>query len=688
MQQQNKAPFQQYSFSAGMLDDTLEARQDVKQYYSGAREILNMVCQPHGGVTARGALRRRWEFPEMAGGFRLSKFEVSSEKGFITLFLDKKVVILDDDFRFDITTPYSGNELDGLDLNQSLDTMIITSAKYPPQSLLRKGTDTDWGLEPTQFRLPPQETYEDTTGGQNAIQSLKFESASKKNSFRLQLHGYNSKSVIWGEQEENVSRIQEALNNLEILDGKDGGVQVSFDDGEYRVEFVGTDGKQKWNDIIIKIEDASTSCRVTTKCIQEGKPPLEDVWSAKRGWQVSSCQHRGRLVFGGTMSRPNMFFLSMPNQSDICFRMTDEGLDDEGISAAVDADGNCVIHRVFSSDKLFITTNKGVFAVTESILTPTNTVPEKQTDVPCSKIRPVELNGTVVYITQTKTGIPQSVASITYSDDEKKYKTRDLAKLAYALMRRPCSFDVCKASLEKNATYLFVVNSDGTLAVLNTDDEELDGWMLCNTRNGEFLAVSVINDAPFFATKRNIGGQTRYFIEEWDNEANLDLSVELVSDEPKSLWTNDELAFYNGMTVGVYADGLAYGEVKIADGTLELDYPVKKIEVGIPFDWACETMPVTAELSDGTLVGNRHRFGKVTVRFKDSAGIFINGQEICNRYFGRDSWDKKEVLLNGTYTVRLLGWYGGNSDELATIRCSGTSLQPVTILSITAEVIQ
>lgn len=177
--------------------------------------------------------------------------------------------------------------------------------------------------------------------------------------------------------------------------------------------------------------------------------------------------------------------------------MTDEGLDDEGISAAVDADGNCVIHRVFSSDKLFITTNKGVFAVTESILTPTNTVPEKQTDVPCSKIRPVELNGTVVYITQTKTGIPQSVASITYSDDEKKYKTRDLAKLAYALMRRPRSFDVCKASLEKNATYLFVVNSDGTLAVLNTDDEELDGWTLCNTRNGEFLAVSVINDAPF-----------------------------------------------------------------------------------------------------------------------------------------------------------------------------------------------
>lgn len=688
MQQQNKAAFQQYSFSAGMLDDTLEARFDVKQYYSGAREISNMVCQPMGGVTARGALRRRWEFPEIANGFRLAKFEVSSEKGFIALFLDKKIVILDDDFKMEIASPYAGCDLNDLDLNQSLDTMIITSDKYETQSLVRKGSDRDWGLEKTSFRLPPQDTFEDTEGGVNAIQSLKFDGAAGGNSFRLTLHGYQTKSIVLGSAADNITRIAEALNELEILDGENGGVQVSFVNNEYRVEFVGTDGKQKWKDIIIKIEDASTSCRVITKCIQEGKPPLEDVWSAKRGWLVSSCQHRGRMVIGGTKGRPNNFYLSMPNQSDICFRMTDEGLDDEGISAAVDADGNCVIHRVFSSDKLFIMTNKGVFAVTESIVTPNNTVPEKQTDVPCAKIRPVELNGTVVYITQTKTGIPQSVGSITYSDDEKKYKTRDLAKLSYSLMRSPYSFDVCKASLDKNATYLFVVNKDGTLAVLNTDDEELDGWTLCNTRNGDFLAVSVINDAPFFATKRFIDGKTRYFIEEWDNKANLDLSVELISEEPKKVWNNEELGFYNGLTVGIYADDLAYGEVEIIDGSIELNYQAKKIEIGIPFDWAVETMPIVAELSDGTLIGNRHRFGKVTVRFKDSAGILINGQEICNRYFGRDAWDKKEVLLNGTYTVRLLGWYGGNNDKVSTIRCSGTSLQPVTILSITAEVIQ
>lgn len=687
---ENKAPAQQFTFSSGILDDPMEARQDLKTYFSGASQLLNFICQPLGGVTLRAGLKTYMEIPEMAGGEKLARFELNAQTGYLCVGTDKKLQIIRDGIvKQSVTTDYSGEDVRSLDFNQSLDTIIITSEKYKTKTLVYKN-DTEWTYADADFTAPPQVTFPDTTGGINEKQRLKFSSAAANNSFRLKLEGYQTASIVWSDNvNTNANRIKEVLNGLEILDSVNGGVTVTPNNGEYDVEFVGTDGKKSWEDIIISIEDASDQCRVYTKCIQDGKPPLEDLWSDTRGWPFSSCYYQGRCVFGGCQAKNNLVAISQATQA-FSFRQTDELLDDEACLLTADGEGNSHVYRVLGMEKLFAFTDKGVFVVPESPITPATAYTVQHTDIPCAPIRPVAIDGDIIYVTRSNDGVNLSVASISYNYEAEKYKTDDLAILAYSVMRTPIAIDVRRSTRRNNATYLYVVNEDGTLAILNTKkSQELNGWTICNTANGWFRDVCVINDTAFFVVEREILGERRWFIEVWDDESRLDLSVKLSSDTEKSVWTDESLEIYNGLTVGVYANGLAYGEAVVENNTLELDFPVNEIEVGFPFEWDVTTLPVVAELTDGTLIGNRHRLPKVTLRLQNSAGITIGKQKICNRFFGRNNiFSKEQAVINGTVTVRQLGYCGGNRDDLGRIKLTGTSLQPLTLLSITAEVIQ
>lgn len=687
---ENKIPVQQFTFSSGILDKPMEARQDMKTYFSGASQLLNVACMPLGGVTLRGGLKSYMEIPEMAAGEKLSRFEVDSQNGYLLLSTDKKLrIIKDAEVKSSFDTSYSGADVRNLDFNQSLDTIIITSEKYKTKTLVFSN-ETSWAFSDANFTHPPQVTFPDTAGGRNEKQRLKFSSASANNSFRLKLEGYRTASIIWsGDANTNAARIKQVINDLEIIDKQNGGVNVTPSNGEYDVEFIGTDGKKRWEDIIISIEEASDQCRVYTKCVQEGQPPLESLWSDKRGWPFSSCYYQGRCVFGGCQAKNNILAISQATQA-FSFRQTDEMLDDEACILTADGEGNSHVYRVMGMEKLFAFTDKGIFVVPESPITPATSYTTQHTDIPCAPIRPVAIDGDIIYVTQSNDGVNLSVASISYNYETEKYKTDDLALLAYSVMRSPVAIDVRRSTRRNNATYLYVVNEDGTLAVLNTKkSQELNGWTICNTKNGWFRDVCVINDKAFFVVEREILGERRWFLEFWDDDARLDLSVTLSSDTAKSVWTDESLHTYDGLTVGVYADGLAYGEVVVENSTIELDFPVSEIEVGVPFDWDVTTLPVVAELTDGTLIGNRHRLPKVTLRLQNSAGITIGKQKICNRFFGKNNiFNKDNAVINGTVTVRQLGYCGGNRDDLGRIKLTGTSLQPLTLLSITAEVIQ
>lgn len=685
-----KQPQRQYSFTAGQLDKSMIARADVEHYLKGALTLHNVVCIPTGGVTLRGGLVRDFEITDGANGIRLNVFEVSPEVGLLTVFTQKKIRIYESGvLKGTITTDYLGKDLRDLDINQKMDTMIITSKYYAYKELLRQGANNSWAYSTITLTNPPKYTYADTTGGKNDIQQIKFKNFQNNDSIRISLDGAKSLSVVFTTSSTVMaSNIKNAINGLDTVDGEEGGciVTVITNSSVYQVEFVGTDGKQDKPDMICSIEEqASTNEQVVVKCIQEGEPPLENLWSETRGYPFSSCHCQGRLIFGGCYGIPYMVVGSMAN-NPYDFRKTDQNLDDESVEISADADGTCEVRRVYAMEKLFALTNKGVFVVKEMPLTP-GAVCNKQTDTPCGSVRPREIDSSMVYVTQNSEGINQTVASLTYTYENEKYKTDDLAFLVPSIMREPVCIDVRRSIKRNHATYLFVVNKDGTLAVLNTKQSQgLNGWSLCSTM-GKFLDVAVINDTTYFAVEREINGEKHYFIEHWDDNARLDLGTTLTSETPKKKWTDSQLSIFNNQTVGIYADGLPYGSAKVQNNSIELNYEAESIEVGLPFDWEVETMPAVVETEDFSLVGHRYRVPFVSVQLKDTAGVIINGQQICNRYFGRDSWDKENILFNGTKSIRQIGWFGDDIGREATIKCTGTSLQPATILSATMEVL-
>lgn len=685
-----KQPQRQYSFTAGQLDPSMVARADVDSYLKGALELTNVVCQPTGGVTLRGGLVKDFEVTDAASGIRLGCFEVSPEDGLLVVLTHKKLRIYKQGEQVgDIDTEYAGPDLPSLDINQKMDTMIITSKYYQFKELLRKGSDTNWAFNTISLENQPKYSFNDTAGGNNDIQQIVFKSFTNGDTVRLSLDGFRTMSVRFdGSSTVTADNIKTALNGLECLDREKGGCIVTVVNGStYQVEFVGTDGVQDKPDIIAAIEDqASTAAQVIVKCIQEGEEPLENLYSENRGWPYSSCHCQGRLIFGGCFAVPYQVNGSSAI-SPYNFRKTSENLDDEAVEIPADTDGNCEVRRVYAMERLFFLTNKGVFAVKEMPLKPAVAC-AKQTDIPCAFVRPKEIDGSMIYVTQNSEGINQTVASLTYTYENEKYKSDDLAYLVPAIMREPQCIDVRRSIKRNHATYLFVVNKDGTLAVLNSKQSQgLNGWSLCNTQYGKFLDVIVVNDTTYFAIERTINGQKRIFIEHWDDEAKLDLGVTLTSDTPKQSWQDDDLQIFNGMSVGVYADGLPYGECLVENATVTLNFEAQKIEVGLPFNWVAETMPAVVENEDYSLVGHQYRVPFVSVRLQNTAGIFINGQQICNRYFGRDSFDKENILINGTKTIRQLGWFCDTAGKEATVRCSGSSLQPATILSATMEVL-
>ena len=684
-----KQPQRQFSFSAGMLDQALIARADLDHYLKGALSLKNVVCIPTGGVTLRGGLVKDFEIEDGAKGIRLSAFEVTPEEGLLLLFTEKKLRIFQkNDIKSELTTEYLGADLRDLDVNQKSDTCIVTSKYYKFMELLRQGKNDSWGWNAIELKQAPKYTFPDTEGGKNDIQQIKFKNFRDGDTIRISLDGEKSLSVFFTTSSTVMAdRIKNAINGLASVDKVNGGCVVTVITAEevYQVEFVGTDGKQDKPDMIAAIEEqASTNEQVVVKCIQEGEPPLEALWSDKRGYPFSSCHCQGRLYFGGSHALPYMINGSMTN-NQYTFRKTTQNLDDEAVEIPADADGACEIRRVYAMERLFALTNKGIFAAKEMPITP-GSILNKQTDTPCSFVRPKEIDSAMIYVTQNSEGKNQTVASLTYTYENEKYKTDDLAYLVPSIMREPLNIDVRRSIKRNHATYLFVINSDGTLAVLNSKQSQgLNGWSVCET-NGKFLDVVVINDTTYFATEREIDGKKHYFVEHWDDNARLDLGVTLISDEPIKEWTDKNLEIFNGQTVGVYANSLPYGEVKVENSTVLLDYEATEIEVGIPFEWDVETMPAVVENDFYSLVGHKYRVPKVSVQLKDTAGININGQQVCNRFFGRDYWDKENILINGTKSIQQLGWFGDVIGREATIRCSGTSLQPATILSATMEI--
>lgn len=142
----------QNSFLGGIVSPALLSRVDLPDYQQGAMEITNFLINPQGSITSRGGFRYVAPVKEHGHKVRLIPFRFSSSQTLVLVFghfwmriVTEGKVLLSGGKPYEISTPYSEEDIFNLEYTQNADIITLTNPNHSPKELRRYGA-TDWRL--------------------------------------------------------------------------------------------------------------------------------------------------------------------------------------------------------------------------------------------------------------------------------------------------------------------------------------------------------------------------------------------------------------------------------------------------------------------------------------------------------------------------------------------------------------
>lgn len=407
----------------------------------------------------------------------------------------------------------------------------------------------------------------------------------------------------------------------------------------------------------------------------------EAAWSATRGYPACCNFHEGRLFFGGTTSLPNMVWGSKTN-APFDFSQTANLYDDEAVYAQLQGGSAVSIVRSISSYLgFFVFTTEGPYAITKSPITPKNFLPVRHESTPAGRFQAQEMDGAMLFLTSADGNLRPAVNEFIWDSNKSQFETNDLNIRCYNVLKNPVGMACRRGNETDAANHLFVINDDGTMAVLNLKrSQQMVGWTTADTQ-GKILSVCVLDAEVYFLVKRKIAGVDKYFVEQSDRSRTLDCSV-VVSQSPST--TVSGLNAFEGETVDVVADAAPIGKRKVESGAITLPIEASKIEVGFAFD--VEIVPFPPVDKDGTnLISERWSVTKLSLMLENTLGCKVNGKEIVAPKFGTDVFDVKYSEVTGWKDASVFGWIEPDNQKPFVI--STTSDKRITLHAVNMEVV-
>lgn len=414
-------------------------------------------------------------------------------------------------------------------------------------------------------------------------------------------------------------------------------------------------------------------------------PTKENIWSDLRGWPRAGDFHGDRLVLGGSTDQSSKWAASVVSEY---FNFDEgDGKDDLAVVAQANSDEGDGITAIFSQKHLIVITGGGEFATLDYPMTPKKVSSIGQSNNGGAAIKPVSVERGILFISAQRENERQALLECLYAGEaDQAYDTQDLSILAGDLIRSPVrDLALRRGNEEDRAMHVFVVNDDGSVAVLNTlRKQDITGWSEIQSRGAsgtdKLLRTCVVGSTVFFTTERTIGGVKRFFLEKMEYDTWLDCSKKVTSETEETVFQGfDHLI---GETVRLWAHDGDRGEVVVAqDGSITLDYPTTSLEAGYTYDWQVTPMPFVADLPDGTSFMSIQRVVASEIMVKNTAEFYVNGKLQQFRKFGDGLLDQGLPLFSGLKRVTHLGY-----DRKANVNVHGTAPGPATILSILREV--
>lgn len=398
----------------------------------------------------------------------------------------------------------------------------------------------------------------------------------------------------------------------------------------------------------------------------------EAVISTTRGWPLSGTFFGGRLYLAGLKSRPQTVLGTTPGSIvDLDDSTT---ADDKAINVTADTDDVSAFYNVFAGRHLQFFASSAEFYVPiseDTGLTPTNFVLRRTTQRGSKKgTRVFEVDGATMFLQ----GGGKAVREFLFIDTESAYQAQSLSLLSSHLVVTSVDMGLRKATSTSDADYIWVVNSDGTIAAFCTLRlQEVNAWTLLKT-DGTFEAVGTLGEKSYFAVERTINSVTSVLIEKFNDDLHMDAGKR---ETGGGAYTNATgLTWLEGEALDVRLDGMSQAQLTVASGTVTFARSATTTyEVGLPFPdvttgFAADdpdlnsgvgtfirTLPAEEALPEGTTLGKRKRVVEVTARIKDTIGIKINKNFVPSRQYGSALLDTATTPVTGDVTVGgLLGW--------------------------------
>jgi hypothetical protein len=694
----------QTAFTSGALDPLLAGRVDVKHYNEGMRQAVNVVARIQGGFSRRPGT----VYKATVEDGRIEGFAFNTEQTYVIHFGDEELTIFKDGvLQSTEVSPWPLGIVFELGITQSADTMIICHEDYQPRKLVRGATDVDWTLSTVTLENIPLGDFNDADSPSKTaeIYTLTFSTSPawrQGDSFTLKLADkYESAKIAWAADEPTLAaRIRTAIKDMLFGRYQVGsqylpyprvtvpvfapqariqgltGAGVSVDASAYPVVTVTLDDgdADAYTELSVTGITVAASATLTAALTQAGATRREPVFSAARGWPKYPAFFEGRLWLGGCKAYPQAVFGSVTNSY---YDMgLGDSLDDEGIFIVLDTDQVNAVTGLIPGRKLQVMTTGGEHVFPASPVTPQTAYCPQQTDFGSLPIKPAMMEGSAVFAHSRG----KQLMEMNYNWQEDAYNTRSVSLLSQHLIKTPIQMAAVKGTSLDTSNYLYVVNADGTMAVmLSSKAQETAAWTPWET-NGLFKSVCVIEEEVYALVQRDIGG-TVYYLEQFATNVYTDAaSLQTVS----GATVISDLDHLDGQVVKVLTDGATlFPDETVVSGEITLEEGPQTVEVGLNFIPIVETMPPAIPFGDGMSLMNDQRITHIRLMVNETRALTVGGQAVPDRRTDVDPLDLVPGLRTEVIEVRPAnnGW-----QRLPTVIISQTEPQPMTVLAVALRV--
>ena len=435
--------------------------------------INGLSCLENMDVLASGAISRRCglkSVDKLSGLAKIINFSVSDKEQCIIVLTDGYMSIYHDDkCVFETRTPWTYDDLANVQYAQRFGTMIFVHPDYKPR-VLQKTNDvfslSDFIFDQNDSNLTvnlPFMRFDDAAGIKITISAH-----SLGNNYAT----FTTNAAFW--TPDSVGSRLYLLDNQCLI-----------------TEYISPTQVVAYINAVYTMPNSSVS------------QWYESAFSNRRGWPRSITFHQDRLVFGGSRSWPSGIWMSKVGQH----RNFDvgTGLDDDAIFVSLLSQERQEICTVVSSDNLQILTNCGEWAISNKPLTPTSVDIKQHTSVGSMTeryLQPQKIEGTTVFVS----GNGCDIRELCLDEIGENYNANDLCALSKHLIQSPLDI-----AYNSNTRQLFVVRTDGVMAVLNQNAAlGISAWCRYTT-NGNFISVATCSGRTYVIVQRDNDVFLEYF---------------------------------------------------------------------------------------------------------------------------------------------------------------------------------